>query len=106
MSHDSIRGYVRPLVRRYVGPLVRRSVMLLSTGRDEPANNLFRVYKLVTPDWPILDLNSSIPGKSFSYKFAQINHRLNILVKDYSSLSSFSLIWDQNRPMRATFLPT
>ena len=31
-------------VRRSVGP----SVMLLSAGRDEPANDLFRVYELVT----------------------------------------------------------
>ena len=39
VSHDSIRGCVRLLVR----PLV----MLLSAGRDKPANDLFRVYKLV-----------------------------------------------------------
>ena len=39
VSHDSIRGYV--------GPLVGPSVMLLLAGRDEPANDLFRVYKLV-----------------------------------------------------------
>ena len=44
MSHDSIRGYVRPSVGPSVGP----SVMLLSAGRDEPANDLFRVYELVT----------------------------------------------------------
>ena len=56
MSHDSIRGCVRPsvgpLVGLSVGPLVRRSVgplvMLLSAGRDEPANDLFRVYELVS----------------------------------------------------------
>ena len=46
MSHDSIREYVHPsvgwLVRRSIGT----SVMLLSAGKDEPANNLFRVYKL------------------------------------------------------------
>ena len=30
-----------------VGPSVGPSVMLLSAGRDEPANDLFRVYKLV-----------------------------------------------------------
>ena len=48
VSHDSIRGYVRPSVRRSVGPSVGPSVMLLSAGRDEPANDLFCVYKLVT----------------------------------------------------------
>ena len=54
MSHDFIRGCVRPSVGWSVGPFGRsvgRSVgplvMLLSAGRDEPANNLFRVYKLV-----------------------------------------------------------
>ena len=39
----SIRWLVRQLVRR----LVRRLVMLLSAGRDKPANDLFRVYELV-----------------------------------------------------------
>ena len=34
---------VGPIIRRSVGPLV----MLLSAGRDEPANNLFRVYEFV-----------------------------------------------------------
>ena len=43
MSHDSIRGYVRPSVGSSVGP----SVTLLSAGRDDPANDLFRVYELV-----------------------------------------------------------
>ena len=48
-SHDSIRGCVRPLVRWSVGPLVRWSVgnAFVSAGRDELANVLFRVYKLV-----------------------------------------------------------
>ena len=31
----------------FVGRSVRRLVMLLSAGRDEPANDLFRVYELV-----------------------------------------------------------
>jgi len=43
VSHDSIRGYVRPSI----GPSVGRSVMLFSAGRDEPANDLFCVYELV-----------------------------------------------------------
>ena len=45
VSHDSIRGCVRPSV----GPSVRLSVAnaFVSTGRDEPANDLFRVYELV-----------------------------------------------------------
>ena len=30
-----------------VGPSVGPLVMLLSAGRDEPANDLFRVYELV-----------------------------------------------------------
>ena len=34
-------------VHRSVGPSVGPSVMLLSAGRDEPANDLFRVYELV-----------------------------------------------------------
>ena len=42
-----MRGCVRPSVgqsvRRSVGP----SAMLLSAGKDEPANDLFRVYELV-----------------------------------------------------------
>ena len=64
----SIRGFVRPsvgllvgpLVRWSVGPLVRRSVSPLvrwsignasvSAGRDEPANDLLRVYELVDCD--------------------------------------------------------
>ena len=52
---NSIWGFVRPSVDPSVGPSVRRSVrwsvrpsvMLLSAGRDEPANDLFHVYKLV-----------------------------------------------------------
>ena len=43
VSHDSIRGCVHPLVRLSVGPLV----MLLSVGRDKPANDLLCVYELV-----------------------------------------------------------
>ena len=42
-SHESIKGYIRASVGWSVGP----SVMLLSAGRDEPANDLFRVYELV-----------------------------------------------------------
>ena len=42
VSHKSVREC--PSVCRSVGP----SVMLLSAGRDEPANDLFRVYELVT----------------------------------------------------------
>ena len=41
MSHDSIRGRVRPSV----GPSVGNA--FVSAGRDEPANDLFRVYELV-----------------------------------------------------------
>ena len=42
VSHNSIRGCVRPLVRRSV----RWSVgdAFVSAGRDEPVNDLFRVY--------------------------------------------------------------
>ena len=51
MSHDSIRGCVCPSVGQSVGPLVGwavgRLVLLLLAGKDEPANNLFRVYELV-----------------------------------------------------------
>ena len=39
---------VGPLVRWSIGPSVGPSVMLLSAGRDEPANNLFCVYELVS----------------------------------------------------------
>ena len=39
---------VCPSVGPSVGPLVAPSVMLLLAGRDEPANDLFCVYKLVT----------------------------------------------------------
>ena len=45
VSHDSIRGCVRPSVGRSVGPSVRNA--FVSAGRDEPANDLFRVYELV-----------------------------------------------------------
>ena len=38
---------VGPSVRRSVGRSVGPSVMLLSAGRDEPANDLLRVYELV-----------------------------------------------------------
>ena len=51
VSHDSIIGCVcpsvGPSVGRSVGPSVGPSAMLLSAGRDEPANDLFRVYELV-----------------------------------------------------------
>ena len=59
MSHDSIRGYVSPSV----GP----SVMLLSAGRDEPANDLFRVYELVNNFIGIntSKLRMSAPYRSF-----------------------------------------
>ena len=45
--HDSIKGCVRPSVRLSVRLSVGPLVMLLSAGRDEPANDLFRVYELV-----------------------------------------------------------
>ena len=45
VSHDSIIGCVRPSVRRSVGPSVRNG--FVSAGRDERANDLFRVYELV-----------------------------------------------------------
>ena len=38
---------VGPSVGPLVGPSVGPSVMLLSAGRDEPANDLFCVYELV-----------------------------------------------------------
>ena len=44
VSHDSIRGCVRPLVRRSVrrsvGPSVRPSVTTLSAGRNEDGERL------------------------------------------------------------------
>ena len=43
---------VRPLVRWSVGP----SVMLLSASRNEPANDLFRVYKIVAKASSSIDL--------------------------------------------------
>ena len=45
VSHNSIRGCVRPSVRRSVGRLIRNA--FFSAGSDEPANDLFRVYELV-----------------------------------------------------------
>ena len=45
VSHDSIRGCVRPSVRRSVRWSVGNA--FVSFGREEPANDLFRVYKLV-----------------------------------------------------------
>ena len=48
VSHDSIRGCVRPSVGWSVGWSVCWSVMLLSAGRNEPANDLFCVYELVS----------------------------------------------------------
>ena len=45
VSHDSIRGCVRPLVGPSVRWLVRNAFVL--AGRDEPANNLFHIYELV-----------------------------------------------------------
>ena len=39
---------VCPSVGRSVGRSVGPLVMLLSAGRDEPANDLFRVYELVS----------------------------------------------------------
>ena len=45
MSHDSIRGCVRPLVGPSVGPSVRNG--FVSAGRDKPASDLFCVYKIV-----------------------------------------------------------
>ena len=48
VSHDSIRGCVRPSVRWSVGRSVRNNFFL--AGRDEPANDLFRVYELVNMD--------------------------------------------------------
>ena len=38
MSHDFIKGCVRPSVHN----------AFVSAGRDEPANDLFRVYELVS----------------------------------------------------------
>ena len=45
VSHDSIGGCVRPSVLPSVCPLVRNA--FVSAGRDKPANDLLRVYKLV-----------------------------------------------------------
>jgi len=45
VSHDSIRGYVGLSVGRLVSRSVRYAFVLV--GRDEPANDLFRVYELV-----------------------------------------------------------
>ena len=44
-----VRQSVGPSVRWSVGPSVRWSVgnAFVSAGRDEPANDLFRVYELV-----------------------------------------------------------
>ena len=39
---------VCPSVGPSVGPLVGPLVTLLSAGRDEPANDLYRVYELVS----------------------------------------------------------
>ena len=51
MSHDCIRGCVRLSVGLLVSPSVSWSVgwsiMLLSAGRDKPANDIFCVYELV-----------------------------------------------------------
>ena len=41
----SVGPSVGPLVRRSVGPSVGNA--FVSAGRDEPANDLFRVYELV-----------------------------------------------------------
>ena len=46
MSHDSIRGCVRPSVRRSIRPSVGRK-REFSAGGDKTANDLFRVYELV-----------------------------------------------------------
>ena len=49
VSHDSIRGFVRPSVEPSVGPSVGPLVCLLVgndfvlMGKDEPANNYFCV---------------------------------------------------------------
>ena len=43
--HVSIRGCVLPSVRLSIRPLVRNA--FVSAGRDEPTNDLFRVYELV-----------------------------------------------------------
>ena len=68
VSHDSIRGCVRPsvgpLVRWSVGPLV----MLLSAGRDEPANDLFRVYELISVYRYFLYAQFGIRIQSFFFK--------------------------------------
>ena len=49
VSHDSIKGCVRPLVGQLVGLSVGPSVRnaFVSASRDEPANNLFCVHELV-----------------------------------------------------------
>ena len=46
----TVHWSVGPLVHRSVGPLVRWSVgnAFVSAGRDKPANDLFRVHKLVS----------------------------------------------------------
>ena len=56
MSHNSIRGCVRLLVSR----LVCWMVSAVSAGRDEPANDLFCVYKLVQRYFCDIDLRELI----------------------------------------------
>ena len=54
VSHDSIRGCVRPSVRRSVGRSVRQSVrrlvrnLVFRRAETKTANDLFRVYELVS----------------------------------------------------------
>ena len=71
VSHDSIRGWVRPSVRRLVHRSVRRSVRnaFVSAGRDELANDLFRVHELV---------QFSSKSKSSFYWYAALHISLRI----------------------------
>ena len=51
----SVRPSVGPSVRGSVGPSL---MLFLSAGRDEPANDLFRVYELVKGE---IEKNRTLP---------------------------------------------
>ena len=83
MSHDSIRGCVRPSVGLLVRPLVCNA--FVSAGRDEPGNDLFRVYELV------LSIKAARELAEVKEKLRSKNQELKSIIDD-----TRTTIWEIN----------
>ena len=59
MSHDSIRGCVRPSVRRSVGRSVGRSVTSFSAGRNEDGERLISCIQTCYADNNVVNTNGN-----------------------------------------------